>query len=387
MNENYQEILELMRRRLLEEETPEGKAKLDAWLKEDETHRALFERTRRGEGLRERQELFDRIREAEALRRYDRRIGYRRGRRLAIWLRACAAIVVVAIGTGLWLWQETPIPERPKRTAEAADRTQARLKLATGEEISLTKEESAQEIFQGEGVTTTNRAGNLVYADNDNRDTILRYNELLTPKGCDYQITLADGSRVWLSTFSRLRYPVAFHGEERIVYLEGEAYFEVAADSSHPFIVRTEEACVQAYGTEFNVKRREDGPLQTVLVKGSVGVTIEATGEKRMLRPNQLLTYDRATGEASVQETDVYPHIAWRFNEFVFYDERLEDIMEELSQWYDTEVFYTSETAKNARFTGIIPHFEEAGKVLYFIEETGTARFHTKGKTITVSEF
>ena len=103
MNENYQEILELMRRRLLEEETPEGKAKLDAWLKEDETHRALFERTRRGEGLRERQELFDRIREAEALRRYDRRIGYRRGRRLAIWLRACAAIVVVAIGTGLWL--------------------------------------------------------------------------------------------------------------------------------------------------------------------------------------------------------------------------------------------------------------------------------------------
>lgn len=73
-----------MRRRLLEEETPEGKAKLDAWLKEDERHRALFERTCRGEGLRERQELFDRIREAEALRRYDRRIGYRRGRRMGM---------------------------------------------------------------------------------------------------------------------------------------------------------------------------------------------------------------------------------------------------------------------------------------------------------------
>ena len=144
---------------------------------------------------------------------------------------------------------------------------------------------------------------------------------------------------------------------------------------------------MRVYGTEFNVKSRDNGQLRTVLVKGSVGVTIEATGEERMLRPNQLLTYDRATGEASVQETDVYPHIAWRFNEFVFYDERLEDIMEELSQWYDTEVFYTSETAKNARFTGIIPRFEEAGKVLYFIEETGTARFHTKGKTITVSEF
>lgn len=387
MNEEYQEILELMRRRLLDDETPEGKAKLDAWLKEDEARRAFFERTRRGEGLREREELFAHIREAEALKRYDRRIGYRPGIRLVIWLRACAAIAVVAIGAGLWLWQETPIPETPTQTTELLERAQVRLRLASGEEISLTKEEAAQKIFQGEGVTTTNQAGNLIYADNADRDTTLRYNELLTPKGCDYRVTLADGSRVWLSTFSRLRYPVAFHREERIVYLEGEAYFEVAMDSARPFIVRTEEASVRVYGTEFNVKSRDDGQLRTVLVKGSVGVTIEATGEERMLRPNQLLTYDRATGEASVQETDVYPHIAWRFNEFAFYDERMEDVMEELSQWYDTEVFYTSEAAQNTQFTGIIPRFEEVGKVLYFIEETGTARFHTKGKTITVSEF
>ncbi len=101
MNEEYQEILELMRRRLLDDETPEGKAKLDAWLKEDEARRAFFERTRRGEGLREREELFAHIREAEALKRYDRRIGYRPGIRLVIWLRACAAIAVVAIGAGL----------------------------------------------------------------------------------------------------------------------------------------------------------------------------------------------------------------------------------------------------------------------------------------------
>lgn len=386
MNDENQDILHLLKCRLLGEETPEGKARLDRWLQEDESHRELLESVRRGDGLQERQELFARVREKEALKRYDRKINYHPNRRLIYWARACAAAIVLAIGIGLLLRDNTPAPTPVATIETMQENTQARLVLASGEEIALTKEDSAREILQHAGVKTVNRGGNLVYADSSRQDTALLYNELSTPKGGEYRVTLADGSNVWLSTSSRLRFPLSFRGDQRVVYLEGEAYFEVARDTTRPFIVRTTGTSVKVYGTEFNVNTREKHQVQTALVNGKIGVTIESTGEERLLSPNQVLTHNRETGQVDVQDTDIYPCIAWKSREFVFFDERLEDVLDELLQWYDAHVFYMNERLKDSRFTGIIPRFEDLGKVLYFISETGTARFNIKGNSITVSD-
>ena len=310
MNDENQDILHLLKCRLLGEETPEGKVRLDRWLQEDESHRELLESVRQGDGLQERQELFARVREKEALKRYDRKINYHPNRSLIYWARACAAAIVLAIGIGLLLRDNTPAPT-PVATIEIMqENTQARLVLASGEEIALTKEDSAREILQPAGVKTVNRGGNLVYADSSRQDTALLYNELSTPKGGEYRVTLADGSNVWLSTSSRLRFPLSFRDNQRVVYLKGEAYFEIARDSARPFIVRTTGTSVKVYGTEFNVNTREKHQVQTALVNGKIGVTIESTGEERLLSPNQVLTYNRETGQVDVQDTDIYPCIA-----------------------------------------------------------------------------
>ena len=390
MNDENYEILDLLRRRLLSDETPEGRERLDAWLRESEAHQAFFDAVRRGEGSRERRELFARLHEAEALRRYDRRIGYRPRRHLIYMVRACAAVAVVAVVVGLLLHRGRPVSEKPLAAQSSVvliERQEATLRLASGEEVVLTSGDSVQRMLQSKGVKAENREGRLVYADSVAADTVPQYNELSTPKGGEYQVTLADGSRVWLNASSRLRYPVAFGGKERMVSLDGEAYFDVAKDAARPFIVRVEGASVKVYGTEFNVNTRDKQEMRTVLVEGRVGVTIDATGEERMLSPNQLLAYDRATGEVDVRKVDTYAHIAWRYGEFVFTDERLEDIMDRLLEWYDAEVFYMNDALKDARFTGIVPRFEDVGEVLELLAGTATVRFQVSGKTITVSGF
>ena len=387
MDDRNYEILELIRLRLLGEDTLEKRERLDAWLEESEAHRVFFEAVRRCEGVKERQELFVRIHEEEALRHYDRRIGYRRRRQLVYLWRACAAVAVVAIVAGVLARRDTVVREEPMAARESVvllETNQATLRLASGEEVVLSGGDTVRQILQDKGVKAETRDGGLVYADSASADTVPQYNELSTPRAGEYQVTLADGSRVWLNASSRLRYPVAFGRGERLVSLEGEAYFEVARDSVRPFIVRANGASVKVYGTEFDV--RADGEqVRTVLVKGRVGVTIDATGEERMLWPDQLLAYDRATGDVDVREVDTYAYVAWKYGEFVFNDERLEDIMDRLLEWYDAEVFYVNEAAKDARFTGIVPRFEDVDDVLQLLEGTATVRFQVRGKTITVS--
>ena len=205
------------------------------------------------------------------------------------------------------------------------------------------------------------------------------------PVGGFYQLALSDGSKVWLNSMTELRFPVTFTGEQRKVYLTGEAYFEVTHDSVHPFIVETPDGMeVKVYGTEFNMNTYEKGVVQTVLVKGKVGVRGGVLGKEVVLAPEQMAVYREKTGEIQVENVDPYKYVAWKDGEFVFERETIEEIMERLSRWYDVKVFYSNESLKQKRFTGIVSRHKDIEQVLRLIEGPATLRFDISGNMVTV---
>lgn len=265
-----------------------------------------------------------------------------------------------------------------------AGTTRATLTMANGKTIALQPDSTIDIQMDGE-VRVKSAGKGIAYEASKQEPTEMQYNTLTIPRGGEYTLVLADGTKVYMNSVSKLKYPVVFAADRREVELDGEAYFEVAHDSVHPFIVRTKEISVKVYGTEFNVNTYKPGIVQTVLVKGKVGVTVNDTGEEQMMKPNELLEYNGKTGKMEVREVDPSFYTAWIKNEFMFMDVRLEDIMEQLSRWYGVEIFYSNEEVKNRKFTGSAARFEDIRNILRIMEKTGIVSFSVKDRTVVIS--
>ena len=211
-----------------------------------------------------------------------------------------------------------------------------------------------------------------------------RKNELIVPRGGEYQIVLADGTRVWLNSATKLIFPQNFTGKERRVMLSGEAFFDVARDESKPFIVETSRMDVKVLGTRFNVNAYTDNEVvSTTLVDGSVEV---ASGTQK---PITLVPGEQAYGEAGElekREVNIRLYTSWIDGRFMFNNVELEEIVKQISRWYDVEIFFTNENVKRTRFTGGMVKFKPLDDLIRMIESTSPVRFSVKGKTIVISE-
>jgi ferric-dicitrate binding protein FerR (iron transport regulator) len=198
----------------------------------------------------------------------------------------------------------------------------------------------------------------------------------VVPRGGQYQLILTDGTQVWLNAASYLRFPVEFTGEQRIVELEGEGYFEVAKDAARPFIVRTRPADVRVLGTHFNVCAYPAEDWKTTLLEGKVEVTdvkSETADVKdashltshisRILSPGQqaIITLQPSISSQSikspqitVQKADIDEAIAWKEGYFHFNDASVKNIMQQVSRWYDVDIVYKDTAAGSAQFNGRI---------------------------------
>lgn len=311
----------------------------------------------------------------------------RKSRRMTLrWSVAASVILLVGLFVGRTVneWRDLDDARLLAETERIVPGVKAELILSTGERVMLDQESVSIEGMKETGILNDSVTGlNYMTAKVQGEGVI--YNTMRIPVGGFYQLALADGSKVWLNSMTELRFPVAFVGEERKVYLTGEAYFEVAHDSQRPFIVMTEDSMeVKVYGTEFNVNTYEKGMVQTVLVNGKVGVRESVTGKEVVLVPGQLAEYTEKTGTIRVEDIDPYKYVAWKDGEFVFERETIEGIMQRLSRWYDVKVFYADESLKQKRFTGVISRYEDIEQVLRLIEGPATLRFEVKGNVVTV---
>lgn len=172
--------------------------------------------------------------------------------------------------------------------------------------------------------------------------------KLLTPRGKDFKIILADGTHVWLNAESSLEYPTFFSGSERIVQLTGEAFFDVAKDPSHPFIVKTKDLTTKVLGTEFNISDYSNAAPSVVLVSGQVSVKGNSDGISISVKPGQEVTLT-PSGEFKVRKVDTDIYLYRNQGYFFFDDAPLSEIMQEIGRWYNVDVVFDNPKCMNYR--------------------------------------
>ena len=307
---------------------------------------------------------------------------------------AYAAVLLFVFGIALFFYIQPNSPENAVALVESQSindilpgTNKATLTLSDGAVIDLTDFER-EEILLGDGITVLrNENGELIYADHNNQQglkankTVL-YNTMVTPKGGQYQVLLADGSRVWLNAESSLYFPTEFVGKARKVVLTGEAYFEVAKNKNRPFIVSMGDMEIEVLGTQFNVKAYSDeNNIFTTLVEGAV--RINSGSSPVLLTPGERADFNRKDGEINVAAVDVEAGIAWKNGYFIFNNEDIKSIMLNLSRWYDVDVEYKGNMV-NKEFTGRILRRSNISDVLRMLELTGTIKFEIEGRRIVV---
>jgi ferric-dicitrate binding protein FerR (iron transport regulator) len=167
-------------------------------------------------------------------------------------------------------------------------------------------------------------------------------------------VQLPDGTQIWLNSASSLTYDTEYNQKDRIVYLQGEAYFEVSSDKEKPFIVKTDDVSVEALGTSFNVKAYPDDDYVTAtLIEGSVKVS--SPFQSDLLKPNEKLAFSKNKQQfTKTVLLDAERNISWKNNYLAFEQENLEDIAKVLERMYNVQIQFTSEKLKHIRFSGTI---------------------------------
>ncbi len=309
------------------------------------------------------------------------------GKRIAV-----AAVLLVAAGMAFWPWnQPANTPAAP--TADAANVTpsslqpggqRAVLTLADGSEITLDSAHNGELAQQGAIKVIKLQDGRIRYDQQQIPTTEIVYNTIYTPRGGQYQVLLADGSKVWLNAASSLRYPVAFSGNERRVELKGEGYFEIAPDASKPFHVSVNNIDVTVLGTHFNINAYADeAAVRTTLLEGKVTVRGLTNPQATVtLQPGEQAIRHANDNISVSSNVDVEEVMAWKNGLFYFQSANLATILRQAARWYDVDIEFNHTVTQ--RFSGQISRNVNAAQLLSILESTGKVRFDIAGKTIKV---
>lgn len=331
-------------------------------------------------------ELLRQIESVDKEREYARVVGAiaarRRRRRLrrAGWGAAAAAAVVVCL---LWvpgLRLSAPQPEES-----------VRLIFADGSVAEFGQKEAENPVTDRSDVRVISRDGSLVFQKKETAapDSVqeLVYTTLVVPKRHLHDITLEDGSRIWLNSDSRLKFPVVFGSGERRVELEGEAYFEIAQDSLRPFIVEAEGQTATVLGTKFNISAYgESGSVVTALVEGLLCVATTDGSGMVVLTPGQQSNVDRLSGTLTHGQADLGGALAWK-NGLINIDKmNLDEALRVVARRYDVEFDFSDPQLRDIRFRGTIPAYRSVEEVLDAIELSGPVEFRVKGSRIIVEK-
>ena len=332
----------------------------------------------------------------EKLETYDYRVAYgrflqkkyqrRRKRRFLISMARVAAVAlpfVMAVVLYVGLNREEEQTLRPSLASNILPGTsKAVLTLANGQMIPLGKEATDSTIIT-DGTQISASESGITYADGGESEAVV-YNKLDIPRGGEFCLTLSDGTRVWLNSETSIQYPVVFGTKERRVFIQGEAYFEVAKDAKKPFTVQFMSSSVTVLGTSFNIRAYpEEKRSQTTLAEGSV--RIYSPGSSMLLKPGEQAEVSALSGEMVKQEVEVKNFTSWKDGRFVFEQQPLEDIMRTLERWYDIRVIFKDEGAKRISLSGNMKRYGDFSQVMKMLQMTGDVRFELHGNDVYIT--
>jgi transmembrane sensor len=314
------------------------------------------------------------------------------GRKVLFYRLAAAAVfigILVTVGVIVYSNSEkaqTTVSKLPKIQLSENDidpgTNKAVLTLADGTKIDLDDSKLGAIADEGNTVVSKTNDGQIVYKMlPSHMDSVkIRNNIIETPTGGEYQVILPDGTRVWLNSSSKLEFPTAFSGKQRVVSLSGEAYFEVQKNAMIPFIVNVNEMEVQVLGTHFNIMAYGDeDQVKTTLLEGSI--KIKKGLDSKILVPGQQALIS-SKDKIDVIKADLESAVAWKNGYFKFDKDGITSVMRQLARWYDMEVIFSGPIPKD-EFSGKIRRNVKLSKALEFLEGTGL-HIRIEGKRVTV---
>lgn len=368
------------------------KEELEMWVNVSEEHQAEFKRII---GICHRLRLSLNNERADIMRENVIRKCLRHNRKnqqklYFIRITACVAMLALCLGTGYLFYsnpgnpQESELEKISILQAQQGGRM-AILRSSSGQEWMLNNRHTVElkigehAILKGDSILTADDSSQATASQTD------AYHILSVPSGGEYNLTLTDGTNVWLNSESELKFPVHFKGNIREVYLKGEAFFEVVSDSAHPFIVRTGEADVKVTGTSFNVMNYADEKrLEVALQKGEVEFITVGNRQTYPLKPGHVVRMNKENSLVCLDEKDITLIGAWRSGYFYFEDMPLEELVVKLERWYQVKFVFADETTKQLRFTGAVKKYHELNDALKIIEKTKDIVFMNSGEEVKI---
>jgi ferric-dicitrate binding protein FerR (iron transport regulator) len=326
-----------------------------------------------------------------------------------VWLRYAAVFILIAAGAYVWLQQKptTPAtqPTKVSYTPPALIRpggNKATLTLSNGTSITLDSATEGSLAMQGATQVMKQQDGAIIYKGTATTNGETIYNTISIPKGGQYQLTLSDGTKVWLNSLTSLHYPVSFNGKNRTVTLEGEAYFEVAKDKTKPFLVLYKNMKVEVLGTHFNIMAYEDEATKTTLLEGSVkvgsrqwavgsGEKAKGKGQKAkveyevILKPGEQAILSQSSQTSlpiPVQTVDAEQAIAWKNGFFHFDKADMPTVLREVARWFDLDIVYKGSVSPDL-FSGKIQRNLPLQSILNYFKDSNL-NFEIQGRTLIV---
>lgn len=345
--------------------TPEEEKNYHAWLDENPEHQKIADRILNKETYEENSRLIKSFSSQKAWEKVYPLLGNNQSRMTFSWKRSLkyAALILLLIIPASFLIYNWAFGEQ---IGEIMPGTRGgEIILSNGNTLRIPEgvfPEGATEVFviDSKGIN---------YQTPANKPKVKEIkNTLRTLHGMECHIVLSDGTKVHLNAESQLTYPICFNDKERIVQVEGEAYFDVAPDKEHPFIVQTPHTSIRVTGTSFNVRAYADEEIEsTTLISG--GVKISSGNEVFELIPNQHYTYNKKTNTNTVTNVNTELYTSWESGSFIFLNVPLENVMSYLSKWYGFKYTFEDETAKQVRIGASLNRYKNMNPIIDMITE------------------
>ena len=389
--ERKRNINSIIHDQLLGQLSEEEEKRLQIWIESSLENKKNYESLMQDTDLSERYRQFATVDEEQAWKEFQEKHFQVRGiHRRMLWRYAAIFMIPIIIGAAIWvgMWRNAdtvPVRVQDDQLAmirsEKMGKQKATLVLAGGQEIEL--KSASHQSLQDSTILPKLSPEAMEETQSENGDvTATDNNKLVTYDDSEFWLTFEDGTKVHLNYNTTLKYPSHFSAASRTVYLDGEAYFQIAKDD-RPFRVITANGIVKQYGTSFNVNTHVAGVTKVVLVEGAISV-FPNQGDEHKIHPGELAVLNGATQDVQISKLDIDPYIAWNSGRFVFDNCSLETLMEVISRWYDKKIMFEDEDIKTIRFTGDLDRYGSIIPILKAIQRVTHLEMDVEGEAIII---
>jgi len=390
--ENVYQDAALMKKALLGEANESEQQELEKRLAECPDLQKVYEQLQNGETLRVAFGEYKNYSSKKAYQSFLQKIGRmekkeRKPSISRVWWYAAAAVIVLAVGLSFYMSNFYSSIEEESRPLIQPGVQQAQLTLPDGSIIDVHKKEvnvivDGVQVKYKEGVLSYEPTVTTQHEEKNVEEKPVKSNELIIPRGGENTVILADGTTVHLNAGSKLTYPVRFAGKRRVVALEGEAYFEVVQDESHPFVVQTHLGEVMVLGTAFNVNAYTNASVcYTTLVRGKVQFSAPNVGTVTLQPGEQAVVSANGTEKRTV---DLDEYIGWVNGVYNFKNRSLGEIMETFERWYDIQVYYETPDLRDITYSGSLKRYGAVNSFLDALELTGDLTYKISGRKVLI---